>query len=122
MDAELTSQERAFWKLKHLPETAEQAPIGRKDDTGKILAGVLLDFAHALELVAEVGTMGAKKYQRGNWRHVENGVERYMDAAFRHLLAHGKGELTDPESGLPHLGHAVWSLLAVIELGARDAN
>lgn len=121
MDAELTGQERAFWKLKPLPEMAEQAPIGRKGDAGKILAGVLLDFAHALELVAEIGTMGAKKYERRNWRHVPNGVERYTDAAMRHLLAHGKGELNDPESGLPHLGHAVWSLLAVIEMEARNA-
>ena len=96
-------------------------PDGRKDDAGKVPAGTLLDFAHALDLVATVSGFGIRKYSRGNWRLVKNGPERYMDAAFRHLLAHGKGESRDEESGLPHLAHAAWCLLAVMELEARNA-
>lgn len=92
---------------------------GAKLDAGKQFAGVLLDFAHALSAVADVGTMGANKYSRGGWMSVPNGQQRYMDAALRHMLKHGKGETHDPESGLTHLAHATWNLLAIAELQER---
>jgi hypothetical protein len=102
-------------------EALESNEVGRKDDAGKIRAGVLLDFAHALVEVAEVGDFGIKKYERLNWVRVPDGQQRYMDAAMRHLLAHGGGQYTDPESELSHLAHAVWCLLAVMELEVRNA-
>lgn len=43
---------------------------GVKDDSGKILAGVLADFAKALESVATVGTYGAAKYTRLSLIHI----------------------------------------------------
>lgn len=89
---------------------------GRKDDSQKILAGVLKDFAPALLQVAEVGTFGAKKYARGNWLKLDNAQERYEDALWRHLLQYGK----DPESGLDHLAHAAWNILAIITLKERQ--
>lgn len=92
---------------------------GAKADDGKTLAGVLLDFGHALEGVAKVGTMGAAKYSRGGWQQVPNGQQRYLDAAMRHLLKHGQGETHDAESGLAHIAHATWNLLAVAELQER---
>ena len=95
---------------------------GAKADAGKTLAGVLLDFGHALEGVAKVGTMGAAKYSRGGWKQVPSGQQRYMDAALRHLLKHGQGETHDPESGLAHIAHATWNLLAVAELDARGGK
>lgn len=95
---------------------------GAKADAGKTLAGVLLDFGHALEGVAKVGTMGAAKYSRGGWKQVPNGQQRYMDAAMRHLLKHGQGETHDAESGLTHLSHAAWNLLAIAELDARGGK
>jgi hypothetical protein len=63
-----------------------------------------------------VGTFGADKYTLHGWLAVENGEERYMDALFRHLLA---DEETDAESDLPHLAHAAWNALAVLELHLR---
>ena len=109
--------------------TAERDPSGlalsapgSKADAGKTLAGVLLDFGHALEGVAKVGTMGAAKYSRGGWQQVPNGQQRYLDAAMRHLLKHGQGETHDAESGLTHLSHAAWNLLAVAELDARGGK
>lgn len=106
--------------------TKKQDPTGRKPnepgaklDAGKQYAGVLLDFAHALSAVADVGTMGANKYSRGGWKSVPNGPQRYLDAALRHLLKHGQGETRDPESGLTHLAHATWNLLAIAELQER---
>jgi hypothetical protein len=88
---------------------------GVKYDAGKTQTGLLLDFSHALNAVAEVGTFGAKKYSRGGWMSVENANERYTDAMMRHLLADGN----DEESGLPHLAHMVWNALALLEMEYR---
>jgi len=85
---------------------------GVKLDSGKIKAGVLAEFHLALLKVAEVGTFGADKYTRGGWQEVDNGLERYWDAMWRHLLTPGN----DEESGLPHLAHFVWNALAVLQL------
>lgn len=93
---------------------------GAKADEGKVMGGLLLDFAHALELVAEVGTHGAEKYSRGGWVAVDDGQRRYLDAAMRHLLKLGKGEQDDADSGLPHLAHIAWNFLAVLDLQRRD--
>lgn len=88
---------------------------GAKHDSGKPLAGLLYqDFPRALSLVADVATFGAKKYSRHNWKDVEGGIERYNDALHRHLLAANLVEL-DSESSLPHLAHAAWNVLAVLE-------
>ncbi len=92
---------------------------GAKADAGKCLAGVLSDFALALQAVADVGTMGANKYSRGGWQSVPNAEERYFDAAWRHLLKARHEEL-DPDSGLPHLAHLAWNLLAVLEIQGRS--
>lgn len=104
------------------PSGLELNAPGAKADADKTLAGVLLDFGHALEGVAKVGTMGAAKYSRGGWQQVPNGQQRYMDAALRHLLKHGQGETHDPESGLAHIAHATWNLLAIAELDARGGK
>lgn len=88
---------------------------GVKDDSGKILAGILGDFAKALESVATVGTYGAAKYVRGGWISVPDGQQRYTDALWRHLLK-SNYEDVDPESGIPHLHHALWNLMAVVQL------
>lgn len=92
---------------------------GAKADAGKCAAGVLHDFALALKAVADVGDMGMRKYTRGGWQAVPNGAERYNDAMWRHLLKARHEEL-DPESGLPHLDHMLWNLMAVVELRERS--
>lgn len=92
--------------------------VGRKDDQGKILGQLLGDFSRALLGVAEVGTFGAQKYTRGGWLHVENAEQRYYDALYRHLLLANQCE-DDDESGLTHLEHAAWNILAVLELKKR---
>lgn len=70
----------------------------------------------ALEAVAEVLTFGAEKYGRHNWRR-SGGLEwsRLQAAALRHLVAFGRGEDLDPESGLPHLAHAGCCVLMLLE-------
>ncbi len=91
---------------------------GAKADAGKCVAGVLHDFALALQAVANVGDMGAKKYTRGGWQTVPDGETRYFDAMWRHLLKARHEEL-DPDSLLPHLDHMAWNLIAIIELRER---
>lgn len=93
---------------------------GAKADLGKCKAGVLHDFALALQAVADVGTMGAAKYSRGGWQSVPGAEERYFDAMWRHLLASRHEEL-DRDSQLPHFAHFCWNALAIMELRKRGA-
>lgn len=86
----------------------------KKHDAGKVDLS-LLPFA-ALEDVARVLEHGADKYAPHAWRRVPDGHARYVKAALRHLHAHARGEVLDPESGLPHLGHAAASILFALEL------
>jgi hypothetical protein len=57
------------------------------------------------EDIVRVLTFGSKKYADNNWQLVEKAGERYYAAVLRHLAAWRQGEITDPESGLPHLAH-----------------
>ena len=73
----------------------------------------LLPFV-AIEKVAEVLSFGAKKYGENNWRRVDR-PNRYLGAALRHLVAYGRGEVFDKESGLSHLAHAACCVLFLLE-------
>jgi hypothetical protein len=96
---------------------------GRKDDAGKPRPTLVQrDMANALQQVLQVAEYGARKYAPGNWLQVPDAVQRYTDAMLRHQQAHLRGEVRDPESGLPHMAHAAWCALAVLELGARKAQ
>ena len=101
------------------PHGLPQHSPGAKLDSGKCVAGVLSDFALALQAVADVGDFGARKYTRGGWQSVPNAEERYFDAMWRHLLRARHEEL-DPDSKLPHFAHLAWNLLAVLELQGRS--
>ncbi len=70
--------------------------------------------------VVRVLGFGARKYAPDNWRRVPNAKDRYYAAAMRHLVAWRTGEKLDSESGLPHLWHAMCSLLFVTELDNND--
>ena len=98
--------------------------VGLKFDNGKspVFKGSFAYFPRAIEAVATVSAFGASKYAWGNWQYVDNGVERYTDALARHVLAEGKGEVLDPESGLPHAWHSAWNALARIELMLKQGQ
>lgn len=94
---------------------------GAKDDATKIRAGLALGaFARALEQVCLVGTFGAQKYSDNGWTQVPDGINRYTDALYRHLLTEAKGEQDDQESGILHAAHAAWNALARLELMLRE--
>lgn len=50
---------------------------------------------------------GAAKYAAWNWRDNAVVASIYLDATLRHLLAWLDGEDDAPDSGLPHLAHAL---------------
>jgi hypothetical protein len=88
-------------------------PTGVKFDSAK--PDYSLIPAHALEEVTKVLTYGAKKYDRENWRKLDDLENRYFAAAQRHIWATKKGEPNDPETGISHLAHAIASLMFLIE-------
>lgn len=68
-----------------------------------------------VEAVTAVREYGCHKYHDPeNWRKVE--AQRYKDATYRHWLAYLKGEMQDPESGLPHLWHIATNVAFLIEM------
>lgn len=88
---------------------ANPTPVtGRKDDGGKPPLGLLPRYS--LEQIAAVLGFGAEKYGAHNWRE-DIAVQRNLDAALRHIYAANEREDTDPESGLPHLAHAICCLM-----------
>ncbi len=102
------------------PTGRGQHEPGAKMDGGKQRPALVLGgFARALEDVVRVGTYGAAKYTDNGWLEVPQGEQRYADAMHRHLLRHMTGEVLDSESGIPHLAHAAWNILALLELSQR---
>ena len=75
-----------------------------------------------IELIVEVFHFGAQKYEPNTWQKLEDGEDRYRAALFRHLVAHEKGELRDPESGLLHAQHMAWNAIAVMYFAREKAK
>lgn len=99
------------------PNGKDQHEPGAKLDAGKVRCALVINnFAGALYQVARVGTYGAAKYTDNGWRSVPNGVERYSDALYRHLIAEAQGDNFDPETNLMHAAHAAWNALARLQL------
>lgn len=81
----------------------EQMP-GTKYDADKLQYDLIPPYA--LEAVARNLTIGLKKYQEvNNWQKVPNAKRRYLNAIYRHLEAHRKGEIYDPDSSVPDMPH-----------------
>lgn len=91
---------------------------GEKYDDGK--PSFTLVPPRALLEVAEVLTHGAAKYAPENWRKVEDGRGRYLDASLRHSNAWLRGEQADPESGRHPLAHSIASQLFALELDLQE--
>jgi len=85
------------------------ATLGKKYDAGKPRWDLLP--LEPIKAVVDVLTFGAKKYAPNNWKKVARPRERYYAALQRHLYAWRLGEKKDPESGLPHLAHALCCLV-----------
>lgn len=82
-----------------------------KYDNGK--APIHLIPPEVLVSMAHVLSFGAAKYGENNWRQDVNNTSygRTYSSLQRHLLSFWSGEDNDPESGLPHLDHAITQLM-----------
>ena len=90
---------------------------GAKLDAGKPMPWLMIaGFPLALQCVAEVTTIGARKYTPDGWKDVPEGQQRYMEAFARHMLALASGEEIDRDTGCLHKAQMIWNLLASLEL------
>lgn len=94
-------------------EVGTDSQRGTKNDAGK--PDLSLFPREAIEAGSRAFMFGEKKYTRDNWR---KGIskERLIAATLRHLFAWKDGELSDPESNLSHLDHAMASLAMLVTL------
>lgn len=105
----------------HILEAIYSTPgSGPKFDTGKLRYSLVPPVA--VKALAEVLTFGAHKYAPNSWQHVDRAPERYLDALMRHIEAYRSGELLDPESGLPHLSHALCNTAFLLHFQLKDSN
>jgi hypothetical protein len=94
-----------------MAENGEVAP-GYKTDEGKVRLDLVSP--HAIWAMGEVLTAGlAAGYPERNW---EKGMawHRMYGAAMRHLQRWWGGEDIDPQSGISHLSHALFSIAALV--------
>lgn len=98
----------------------ETKPTNPKDAIGSNKLPMHLWPEAATVLGAMALLDGALKYGRSNFRAVGVKSSIYYDAARRHLNAWFEGEDVDPDSGLPHLGHALASIAILVD--AQAAN
>ena len=83
---------------------------------GKPPLDYILDFPRAQEALARVMEYGASKYEKDNWKRGGKPDQEYLGACMRHIMRHKAEGDFDSESGCLHLAHAVWNLMALIEL------
>lgn len=118
MSSVFPETDREFIETTFAPlELPRGTATGVKLDTGKVEMSLLMQgCAYAVRKVAEILTFGAKKYTRNGWQTVPDAERRYTDALYRHMNAIHSGELTDPESGLPHMAHVACNAMFLLEL------
>ena len=85
---------------------------GTKYDSGKPrIAEMVGDFKEPLLAICKVWEFGADKYEKSNWKKVDNAIDRYTNAMMRHLLEEVDNPI-DSESGLHHAIHVAWNAIA----------
>lgn len=104
VDLRSDTQQMQDWKPTSADTADKTQPIGTKYDQDKLQYSLIPPYA--LEQIAKNLTVGLKKYkERNNWKKVEGAEQRYLDALYRHLEAHRRGEVFDPDSSVPDMPH-----------------
>lgn len=104
VDLRSDTQQMQDWKPTSTITVTENQPVGTKYDQDKLQYSLIPPYA--LEQIAKNLTVGLKKYkERNNWKKVEGAEQRYLDALYRHLEAHRRGEVYDPDSSVPDMYH-----------------
>ena len=87
---------------------------GIKYDSNKPrLAEMIISFREALTELCKVYEFGLNKYGKDNFRELDNGKNRYLNAFVRHMVAE-KDNPTDEESGIRHSAHMAFNALAYL--------
>lgn len=103
----------------HAPAMTDgMKPSNPKDALGAAKLPLHLVPVTATALASLAHLDGASKYGTWNWRVAGVRASTYLDAVARHLGAWTHGEDVDPESGVPHLGHAIACLNILVDAGA----
>lgn len=81
-------------------------------------------FTKALQALALATAFGNKKYEATdkdflNFKRVAGGSQTYFDAAARHNAERNE---VDEDSGLPHVIHAVWDMMAALEIYIEESG
>lgn len=105
-------------------ELDQGTTTGYKLDAGKARMELLPP--RTLQMAAEVFTHGAAKYASSDRADENNWTEgmlwgRMYGALQRHLQAFWGGEDEDPDSGMPHLAHALCCMMMLAEYGTNEA-
>lgn len=103
----LYSLEGEFVTDRENPLRQRSSTGGVKDNRGKAPID-LIPYPALLEM-AKVLEFGARKYKPHNWRLGLSWTQTWSSLQ-RHLWAFNEGEDNDPETGLPHLAHAMCQL------------
>lgn len=101
------------------PHGIDQHEPGAKNDAGKVDYTFLQDLPLALAEVCRLFEAGARKYTRGGWQHVPDGLDRYTKALLRHYFKESR-EKIDPDTGLGHDVAVAWNALTRLELRLRE--
>lgn len=72
----------------------------------------------AMVMMSEALRDGSDKYGPANWRVDPVSSSTYRDACLRHLFAWIDGEDVDPQSGVPHLAHAMTNIAIILDAAA----
>lgn len=113
------------------PNGLNQHQAGAKLDDGKVDMSLLTLWPRALTEVCRVGTLGARKYSRGGFLSVPNGVVRYTAALLRHLFKESYQLMDDDPyydtpAGAPfkgkirHDAQVAWNALSRLEVKLRE--
>lgn len=114
-------QRPAYAPYPLVPGTGTGTPSPREDETNPkdALASLKPDLALVPPVtwvyLAKVMELGAAKYGAYNWRSKKVRRLVYLAAALRHILTDLDGEEVDPESGQPHLAHAMACMAIVLD-------
>ena len=95
-----------------------QSPLETRKNDKNQMELVDTGFPNALMALGEVMTWAAKNkgYLANDWKDIPNPSMSLLGAASRHRNKRLKGEEFDDESGLPHLAHETFNVLAQLEL------
>jgi len=99
----------------------------KKFDSGKIDMGLIPPIA--IEAYTTIGTHGAQKYGRFNYKLAKlSEIPRYHSAFLRHYFGYSKdgnkhgflqGNILDHDSGLNELWQALWNIVSIIEASEK---